>query len=128
MIKVYYTRTSTPPPHMAVANSMPLPLSTTPEIQLPSNEVTAWALPQHNTGSVDQQWQGSIQCMGIPSSCVPAYYSNSASSSSTPRRHTPFPGGHQSGRCNGSQPLVGNYTVLVFPYSVCICLNKVCNT
>ena len=101
-------------------NSATLPRTVVPAMQLLDNIVAPWAPPQRTSGAMDQQRRESIQRMGIPSSCTPAYYSNPPSSSSTPRRHSPFPGGTQSGRRNMSQPLVGDYTVLIYPYSVCV--------
>ena len=99
-------------------NSTTLPHTVVPAMQLLDNIVAPWAPPQHTFGAMDQQQWESIQRMGIPFPHTPAYYSNPPSSSSIPRQCSPFPGGTQSGRCNVSQLLVGDYTILICPYSV----------
>jgi hypothetical protein len=62
---------------------------------------------------------------GVSSSSVPAYFSNPPASSHPRRPHNPFPGGRKVSREPG-QPVVANYLVMIFPYTVSLSIFVSC--
>ena len=91
---------------------------------LNSSMATPWASPCPVQGTMDQQRRTSIQYhpSGVPASSVPAYYSNPPASTSHKRQSSPFPGATRMLRANANQPSSLDFTLLIFPYPVCVAL------
>ena len=83
------------------------------------NMARRWAPPQPVPGSMDHQRRTSIarHPAGVPSSSIPAYFSNPPASSHPRRSHNPFPGGKKTAHETG-QATVFNFLVMIFPYTV----------
>ena len=84
-----------------------------------TNITQPWIPPQPTQGSMEQQRRVSYtqHPAGVSSSSVPAYFSNPPASSHPRRPRNPFPGGKKV-TWEPGQPIVANYLVMIFPYTV----------